>query len=275
MAVRRRVSKRGAAKRAPRRRRLAVPRGRKFVATSDFARVRYTFANDLQMATGNVYGMYNFALTNSSRAQAVAAGYQYYRIASVHLKVKPNADTYDAYQVATLPNPPGYFGMPYIYYMIDKTGAMDGNGTSLASLKASGARGIILNEKSIDIHFKPAVQIGSSDSGSPAGPAPVSELAAAFKTSPWLTTNANSGEPGSPWAPNSVDHMGITLGVESQRQTGSWPAANVTITIVYEFKKPLWSIPPGETITYVKTDLDQLGPHNAVAKPAPLAGPGE
>lgn len=242
-----------------------VPRSRRFVNTSDFARVRYTFANDLQLTTGNVFGMYNFALTNSARAQAVAAGYQYYRIASVHLKVKPNADTYDAFQVATLPNPPGYFGMPYLYYMIDKTGNFDANGTSLTALKAAGARAIIINEKPFNIHFKPAVQIGSSDSGSPPGPAPLAELAAAFKTSPWLTTNANSGEPGSAWAPNSVDHMGITLGVESQRQTGSWPAATVTITVVYEFKKPLWQVPPGETITYTKADLDVLGVYN----PAP------
>lgn len=248
-------------RRAPRRRvrRARVPRNRRFVNTSDFARVRHTFANDLQMATGNVYGLYNFSLTASQRAMAVASGYQFYRIAKVHLLVKPNADTYDAYQVATLPNPPGYFGMPYLYYMIDKAGTLDGNGTSLTSLKAAGAKGIIINEKSVNIHFKPAVQIGSSDSGSPPGPAPVLELAAAFKTSPWLSTNANAAEPGSPWAANSVDHMGITLGVESQRQTGSWPAANVTITIEYEFKKPLWSIPPGETITYVKTDVDSLG----------------
>lgn len=235
--------------------------GRKFTRTSDFARVRFTATTDIQMATGNVYGLYNFALTNSPRAAAVAAGYQYYRISRVMLKVKPNADTYDAYQVATLPNPPGYFGMPYFYYMIDKSGAFDNNGTTLNVLKHAGAKGIILNEKSINVSFKPAVQIGSSDSGSPPGPAPVSELAAAFKTSPWLTTNANAGEPGSPWAPNSVDHMGITIGCESQRQTGSWPAANVTVTIEYEFKKPLWSVPPpppGQE-TYSKFDLDTIG----------------
>lgn len=252
-----------AGKRVPRRgrRKALIPRSRAFVKTSDFARVRHTLPNDLQMATGNVYGMYNFALTNSQRAVAVAQGYQYYRIAKVHLLVKPNADTYDAYQVATLPNPPGYFGMPYLYYMIDKAGAFDNAGTSLATLKAAGAKGIIINEKSVNIQFKPAVQIGSSDSGAPPGPAPVLELAAAFKTSPWLTTNANSVEPGNNWVANSVDHMGITLGVESQRQTGSWPAANVTITIEYEFKKALWSVPappPGQE-TYSKSDIDLLG----------------
>lgn len=239
---------------------------RNWTKTSDFARVRYTFANDLQMTTGNTFGLYNFALTNSSRATAVAAGYQYYRISKIHIAIKPNADTYDAYQVATLPNPPGYFGMPYVYYMIDKTGVFDANGTSLTALKAAGARAICLNEKTINVSFKPAVQIGSSDNPGP-GPAPVLELAAAFKTSPWLTTNANSGEPGSAWAPNSVDHMGIVMGVESQRQTGSWPAANATITVEYEFKKPLWQVPPGETITYVKSDADALGQYAVAAKP--------
>lgn len=267
--------KRGGRRGRGRGRKAMIPRGRKFVNTSDFARVRYTFANDLQMATGSVYGLYNFALTNSSRAVAVAAGYQYYRVTGVHLRVKPNADTYPSLDVATLPNPPGAYGMPFLYYMIDKTGAFDSTATSLTSLKAAGAKAIALNEKEINIKFKPAVQIGSSDNPGP-GPAPVLELAAAFKTSPWLTTNANSGEPGSVWSPNSVDHFGITLGVESQRQTQSWPAANVTITITYEFKKPLWYIPappPGQE-TYSRADADALGQiviAPAVAKPLPLA----
>lgn len=238
--------------------RKGLKKSRKFTATSDFARVRYTFSNDLAMATGQTYGLYNFALTNSNRAVAVAAAYQYYRIVSVHIKVKPNADTFDSYQISTLPNPPGAYGMPYLYYMIDKTGSLDNAGTSLASLKAAGAKGIVLNEKEININFKPAVQIGSSDNPGP-GPAQVLELAAAFKTSPWLTTNANSAEPGANWAANSVDHMGISLGVESQRQTGSWPAGSATITIVYEFKKPLWTIPPSGETTYIKADADALG----------------
>lgn len=240
-------------------------KGRGFTKTSDFARVCYTFANDLQMTTGNTFGMYNFALTNSSRAQAVAAGYQYYRIARVELAVKPNADTFPSSDVAILPNPPGAYGIPYLYYMIDKTGAFDAANTNLNALKGAGAKAIRLDDKTIHIKFKPAVQIGSSDAAG--GPAPISELAAAFKTSPWLTTNANAATPGSPWAPNSVDHMGIVLGVDCQRQTGSWPAGNVTITVVYEFKKPLWQVAPSEGQTHSHVDLDTLG----VYAPVPLS----
>lgn len=231
--------------------------------SGDFARVQHVLQNEFALnATGNgssgsssqAFGFYNFALTNSPRATAVAAGYQEYRISQVEVFVKACADTFDSGFVATGTNP----SVPHLLYMIDKTATFDNNGTNSQVLKQAGAKPIRLDDKTIKIRWRPTVQIGSTELLP--GPAPVAELSATYKTSPWLTTNANAGEAGSPWAPNSVDHMGLVLAAEQPRGPIPVSVASVSFRITYEFRKPLWYIAPAPgTPAMARLNLDELG----------------
>lgn len=215
--------------------------------SGDFARVQHVLQNELAVnATGNgsagspsqVYQLYNFALSNSPRATAVAQGFQEYRISKVELFIKAVADTFDSGLIGTGNNP----SVPHFLYMIDKTATLMNNGSTSQTLKQAGAKPIRLDDKTIYIKFKPAVQIGSSEVIP--GPAPVGELSAAYKTSPWLTTNGNAGTAGSPWVVNSVDHMGISFAAEQPRGPTPTQVASVSIRITYEFRKPLWFVEP-------------------------------
>lgn len=237
-------------------------RAKKYNST-DFARVIHVLQNELPLnATGNgtsgspstAYGLYNFSLSMSPRATAVAAGYQEYRIAKVECIVKPMADTFDSGLVGNGTNP----GLPHLLYMIDRTATFDNVGTSSLSLKQAGAKPIRLDDKPIVIRWKPTVQIGSTEVVP--GPAPVAELSALYKTSPWITTNANAGEAGSSWAANSVDHMGLVLAAEQPRGPLPTTVASVSFRITYEFRRPLWYVaPPGPGSEYTKVDAETLG----------------
>lgn len=230
--------------------------------SGDFARVQHVLQNEFSMnATGNgasgspsqAYGFYNFSLSTSPRASAVAQGYQEYRISKVEMFVKPVADTFDANLINTGGSP----SVPHLLYMIDKTATFDSNGTNSQTLKQAGAKPIRLDDRTIKIQFKPAIQIGSSEVLP--GPAPIGELSATYKTSPWITTNANAGEAGSAWAPNSVDHMGVVIAAEQPRGSLPTAVASVSFRITYEFRKPLWYVAPTPGVELVKVDLDQLG----------------
>lgn len=231
--------------------------------SGDFARVQHVLQNEFALnATGNgssgspsqAFGFYNFALSNSPRAVAVAQGYQEYRISKVEVFVKPCADTFDSGLVGTGVNQ----SVPHLLYMIDKTATFDNNGTNSQTLKQAGAKPIRLDDRVIKIKWKPAIAIGSSEVLP--GPAPVAELSATYKTSPWITTNANAGEAGSAWAANSVDYMGLVLAAEQPRGPLPTSVASVSFRITYEFRKPLWYISPVPgSVPSEKVDLDKLG----------------
>lgn len=258
--MRKRVGRKraGGRRRRVMRKRVGVPRSRALVGTSDFARVKTMLPNELPITTGLAYGFYNFSLSNSTRASAVAAGYEQYRIARVNVYIKPNADTFPSADVAILPNPPGAYGIPYMYYRVDKTGAFYNAGTTIQTLRISGCKPKRVDDKTLMISFRPAITLGTNDGGAPPAP-PALSLAGALKVSPWIPTNANAGNTGAAWAPNSVDHYGITLGFDCPRQTGNWPCANVAIELVYEFRKPLWYLPPPAQGLNNPVDVDVLG----------------
>lgn len=272
MKVKRGAKKRQASRRYPKRMR----RSPKKYASSDFGRVVDTLINELPInATGTgsagspsqAFGFYNFALTNSTRAVQVAAGFQEYRIAKVEVTVKGAADTFDSQAVGTGVAP----SVPYLYYMIDRTATFDNNGTNSQVLKNAGAKPIRLDDRSIKIQWKPTVQIGSSDAAG--GPAPVLELAAAYKKSPWLTTNANANEAGSPWAPSSVDHMGIVLAIEQPRGPLPDTSATVSIRVTYEFRRPFWyTAPPPSALPMTRVDVDTLGKYPVIEPLLPVGG---
>lgn len=244
-------------------RKAKLPKSRSYAkSNSDFARLVYQIPQEFSLnattngSTGSaVIFADNFSLTNSIRAMTVAQAYQEYRIAKIDMYVKPNADTFDSQLVATGSNA----GVPYFYYMIDKTGVFTNSTTTTATLKQAGAKPIRLDGKTIHISWKPSVMIASQDSAG--GSVPVTELAAAHKISPWLTTNANAGESTNVWAANSVDHLGVVFGAEQPRGPLPTSVASVTYTLTFEFRKPQWvsPAPPAVGSEPQHLNLDVLG----------------
>lgn len=229
--------------------RRVARRGKKVFNNREFAALTHTTTEfDLQ-ATGTgtnispsqAYSIYNFSLSSSARAEQVSQGYQEYRIRLIEMFVKPYADTYDAANVQVGTAGPG---LPYFYYMVDKTGVFNNTSTTSLTLKQAGAKPIRLDDKTIRVAYKPAVQIGSSDSGAPPGPAPLLDLASTYKVSPWITTNQNARTPGQPWAPNSVDHQGIIMAAEQPRGVLPTSVASISFRIHYEFRKPFFNSNP-------------------------------
>lgn len=225
------VAKRGAGKRVYRKRQLTSVR--------NYAKVVEDLPGEIALNTGSVYSIKNFQLNSCARAAAVAQGFQHYRISKVELFVKPNQDTYSADTTAIGPTSGGGFGIPYMYYKVDRMASFPPTG-NLGTLKRMGTKPLRIDDKVIPIRFKPNVIVGATDNP-PGGTGLVSELSAFARVSPWLTTNANSGSATSGWAASSVDHYGIVFGADAQRQPSSYPCASVQIRLTFEFKDPLWN----------------------------------
>lgn len=182
-----------------------------------------------QVTTANVmYNLRNIALGQFARAVQVAKAYQHYRIKKCMMEFKPAFDTFA----------PGNFGgggqnlqVPYLIYMIDKSGSIPTNVDSTA-LGQMGAKPIRFDDKTIKVAWRPSVltqTFGQANTQSQ------------YKVSPWLSTNANALNPGV-FAPSDIDHLGIFWKVD---RAGVLPPGyeeytyEVRITVEFEFKKPL------------------------------------
>lgn len=230
-----RVGKKGKAGRVAKK----VYRRRRRAVNKNYAKVVEDLPGEFSLNTGTLYALKNFQINSCARAAQVASGYQYYRISKVELFVKPNQDTYSADTTAIGPSTGGGYGIPYLYYKIDRMAGVP-PGTNIGTLKRMGAKPIRIDDKTIRIAFKPSVIVGATDN-TPTGTALISELSAFPKMSPWLTTNANSGSASTGWQISSVDHYGLIMGAEAQRQPASYPCASVAIRYHFEFKDPLWN----------------------------------
>lgn len=231
-------------KRAVRRpRRARIPR--RSLDVKDVAGCTIT-QNSFPVAANTMYTLRNFSLSNNVRAGTIAQGYQYYRIKSVILRFIPYFDTFQ-------PGTSQGYGVPQLYYMIDKAGAIPSN-ADLNTLKKMGAKPHRFDDKNVRVTFSPAVLLDSNDNGT--GPAPVTVTAGMPKTSPWLPTSQNAGAL-APFVINSVDHRGLTFYVQAQNFNLN-QCGELEITINYEFKKPLW-VSPSSAEEWTVIDVDGLG----------------
>jgi len=242
------MAKKKSAPRRPRRlrlnRRRLVPKGR----SADIATVTVT-QKTFPLNANQMYAMRNFALSNNVRAGTVSQGYQFYRIRNVVCRFIPYYDTFQ-------PGTSAGLGVPQLYYMIDKSGAIPAN-ADLNTLKFMGCKPHRFDDKNVLVAWKPAVLLTSTDNGT--GTAPNLATAGAYRTSPWLPTNANAANitPGVPFVVNSVDHRGLTFFVQAQNYNQN-QCGEVEITITYDFKKPLW-VSPGTAGEATTIDIDELG----------------
>jgi len=172
-----------------------------------------------------LYSLMNTSLDQFTRAPLVAQGYQHYRIKNISLKFKPPFDSY----VSTSTS--GY-AKPYLYHMIDKSGAIPTNIT-LEGLKQMGARPRALDEKPLYISWSPSV-LQDTYTGAIA---PVSQ-GSAYKISPWL--NTSNLTVGTPWNPSTVDHLGVYWFLEAPLIGAGLPFVyEIDVEVQFEFKKPL------------------------------------
>lgn len=181
----------------------------------------------------SMFALMNTQLSDFTRAPIVASAYQHYRIKNVKLTLKPSFDTFSS--EATV----GY-GKPFLYYMIDKAGAIP-NTVTLEGLKGMGAKPRALDEKPITISWAPSVL---NQVMTVSGAAPQSQ-GSAYKISPWLNTSSQTVN--SAWAPSQVDHLGIYWYVVAPSYSATNNTYQIDIEVQFEFKKPLLSRAVGLT----------------------------
>ena len=202
---------------------LAAPRG------SDYGKVRETFV--LQQPAGVVrYFFTQLADLAFDRAQTVAQAFQEFRIKYVKLTFRPNFDTYQA-------GAPGTAAIPQLYFMYNKSNSIPTNANA-GTFASMGCRPYRMDDYNLVRAWKPTV-INAPMTAAGA------VVASQILTSPWLSTNANSGNPAAAWAPSAVDHLGcafyITNSVVADAQV-----YNIDVEVLFEFRKPNWKVAESE-----------------------------
>nr|QXP07609.1 MAG: putative capsid protein [Arizlama virus] len=172
-----------------------------------------------------LYSLMTTSLNTFTRAPLVAQGYMNYRIKNINISIKSPYDSF-------VPTGTTY-NKPYLYHMIDKSGAIPTNVT-LEGMKQMGAKPRALDEGKRTISWKPSVLTHVRDSPSTTLPG----QAAQYKLSPWLSTNSSTEV--ASWAPSTVEHLGVYWMVEASAQ-GSPPPFfyEVDVEVQFEFKGPL------------------------------------
>lgn len=189
-------------------------------------------------ATNDMYEMRDVDLASYDRAVQIAKGYQHFRIKKIALTLKP---VYDTYQQAA-----GNASRPQLYYMIDKSGSIPANAT-LETLKQMGAKAHRWDEKPFTISWRPSVLTADTTAPGVVG-------SAQYKISPWLSTAARPLI--APWAPSTVDHLGVFWYVE--QFFGGGTQYNAEVEVQFEFKKPLFQPPSSSAPVAKKTEVAQL-----------------
>lgn len=168
-----------------------------------------------------MYIINNTALDQFARSKLVAQAYQSYRITSINVRFKPRFDTYSSATPSTL---------PYLYYMIDKSGSIPTN-IGVAELLKMGAKPIRFDDKTLNIKWRPGVITNATVAP---GGASSSSVPSRYAISPWLATNASNTS--ATWSASTIDHLGLFFYVET---SGPLSLFDVEITCDFQFKKPL------------------------------------
>lgn len=175
------------------------------------------------LAPNIVYQKINTQLIEYPRAASIAKNYQMYRITKITLRVKPSYDTFAV----------GTASKCRLYYLIDKSLSAPYTLASAAQFRDMGCVPIDLDEKNVDISWKPGVLRSVMYNAAGAGAAASSEYA----VSPWLSTNA---EPNNAWVCSGIDHTGIHWMVDQVSNNATY---EVEVQAEFEFKKPLTQYP--------------------------------
>lgn len=194
------------------------------------AALRENYSMSLSDGTMNFFRNVELADASYDRAQAVAAAFQEYKIKYVKLIFRPSADTFAPAAGNTIPQ---------LYFQMDKSNAVPTT-ASLQTLQDMGCRPIRFDARNITKTYRPTVLTADMVS-------PGAVVASQTRTSPWLSTNANSGNPGAGWAPSAVDHLGCLFHVTQMNPMTPPVNFKVDVEVVFCFRKPLWRGGSSET----------------------------
>lgn len=211
--------KKKSSKRIPRRR-LAIKRAPRYVVNTASTREAYT----VPIFDGQPIFLRNLQLADApfDRSQAVAAAYQQFRMKYIKMTFRPSADTY----VPVVGN-----SIPQLYFQIDKSNSIPLNVDS-DTFFSMGCRPVRFDNKNIVRAWKPTVLTADMTANAVV-------TASQVRTSPWLSTNANSGNPGAAWAPSLVDHLGCAFYVTKINPDDAL-VYYVDVEVVFEFRRPIW-----------------------------------
>lgn len=210
----RRLLRRKPARRGTTRRSLAmVPRRLRYTPmrnapTGSFASRAETYSFDY--TAGNFID-FKTTLSQFGTLVKLAEFYQYYRITSVQIRIKPNYDTFSSGGTASL---------PYLYFMTDKAGSL-GN-TTVNGLKSLGCKPIRVDDKIILRKYKPSVRL---DSGGQIG---------MFRSTPWIPTYEDDGIT----LNDIVEHLGCVWFI-TKTDNADAQKYNIDVTITAQYRKPL------------------------------------
>lgn len=197
-------------------------------SSGSFTRPLVNPANSSSIFNVNtMYRLYDIGISQFPRATLLAAAHQQYRITKVSMRFKPLVDTFIGGGAETVPN---------LYYMIDKAQSLSPN-VGIPALKSAGCTPKRLDDKLIMTRWSPGVieNVNTTTAGGGAF--------AKVQTSPWLNTTDDPFA--SPVAISTVDHKGITWGVEQVvGQSGNYM---IDLTIEVQFRKAAFEPPESAT----------------------------
>lgn len=175
-------------------------------------------------------------LADFARSAGIGSAYQYYKVKYVEYKFTPQADTFAAGSA---------YGVPTLYYMVNKGKSVPTNITSLG-LKSLGAKPIRLDDKTITIRYKPGVILDTAITTSGGATQQYNKPL----ISPWLTTNGgyNSGI----FSPSQVDHNGLLFFVEN---AGTAVNYNCQMTVHFSFMRPNLPVTDGVAQSIADTSV--------------------
>lgn len=207
-------------------RRKMMPRS----ITTNTAAIKENYT--VQISDGNMTFFRNIALNDLvyDRAQTVAQAFQEFRIKYVKFTFQPSADTF--------PIVAGNH-IPQMYFMVDRANAIPTT-ANLQTLLDMGCKVQRFDDKNKVVAFKPSVLMaGQSAAGV--------STASGIRLRPWLSTNANSGNPGGAWSPSSIDHQGLAVWITQVNPLTPNVGVNVDVEVVFQFRKPVWRSGAGST----------------------------
>lgn len=184
-------------------------------------RASLTVKESITLNANQVYQQYNTTLLGYTRATTVAKGYQLFRIKRITFTIKPQADTF-------VPN--GNNQIPYLYQMIDRTGALS-KVTTADQIRQFGAKARRVDEKTVTWSYRPSVLQAVLDNQ----PVATSNFQS-YKISPWLSCDNSANSPAA-WTPSEVDHMGMVWIVDQVNNAGA-VTYQLDRTVEFEFCKP-------------------------------------
>lgn len=163
------------------------------------------------------------------RAQAVARAYQEYRVKYIKLTFKPSCDTFA---------PAAGNQIPQLYFQLDLANSIETD-CNFQTFLDMGVKPMRFDDKNIIKVWRPTVL--TTD-----GTGPGTSTAAQVKKTPWLSTNAASGNPNATWSPSLVLHHGAVWFVTPLNPATPEITYMVECETVFEFRKPLWRSTPQE-----------------------------